>query len=197
LIEKIFPNQTVTLFQEEKDGIELYLIDFPEYRVKVLTTKGLSDYKMPVHEKYEGRENIELFVCLPSYWDLESDNENFTWPIYWLRKLAKHVVEKNAWFGPGHTIQCAKDYAQISPNMKQNHFILADPLLLNEELSPKQIDEKMIHFLSLIPIFGGEMDYKQAKGTYKLLKRFANKGISEKLDDFRESVLNTRMKFFR
>jgi hypothetical protein len=40
------------------------------------------------------------------------------------------------------------------------------------------------------------MDYKQGKGTLKLLDKFKHQGVSEKLDDFRSSVLKRHWKFF-
>jgi hypothetical protein len=40
------------------------------------------------------------------------------------------------------------------------------------------------------------MDYKQGKGTVKLKKKFLIKGITEKLDEYRQTSLKTRWNFF-
>jgi hypothetical protein len=40
------------------------------------------------------------------------------------------------------------------------------------------------------------MDYKQGKGTLKLLKKFDQANVTEKLDEFRKTVLRTRWNFF-
>ena len=80
--------------------------------------------------------------------------------------------------------------------MKQNHFILSNPIELTEELSPLQVGDKTIHFLALIPIFADEMDYKQGKGTAKLYAKFALQNITEKLDHYRSTVLKSRWNFF-
>jgi hypothetical protein len=80
--------------------------------------------------------------------------------------------------------------------MKQNHFFISRPLYLEEELKPLIIDEKTVHFWALIPIFGDEMDYKQSKGTEKFRKKLISKGISEKLDEYRQSSLRNRWLFF-
>ncbi|MDG2464809.1 MAG: suppressor of fused domain protein [Crocinitomicaceae bacterium] len=197
-LEERFRKESITVFKQVDESLELLLIDIPlKSSVKVLMTSGLSNYDMPVHERYKGRENVELFFCLPRYWDInEKDNTNRQWPTEWLETLVKHVQKKNGWFGPGHTIQCDKEFKAISETMKQNHFIMVDPILLKEKLQPLHVGEKQIHFLGIIPIFGDEMDYKQGKGTYKLLKKFHAKGINEKLDDFRETVLISRFKFW-
>ncbi len=194
-IKALFDSERISIHQERKENIELILIDLPEKRLQLLMTNGLSDHNMPVHEKYKGRENTELFFCLPSYWEVNSEDERYTWPAEWLNKLAAHVIEKNAWFGPGHSVDCLFQAEGLSPSMKQDHLLMSDPILVKDELAP--ITEKSgIHFLAVFPIFGDEMDYKQAKGTYKLMKKLKNKGHTEKLDDFRVTVLKSRFNLF-
>ena len=53
-------------------------------------------------------------------------------------------------------------------------------------------DGKTINFLAIIPIFKDEMDYKQHKSTFKFVQKMDNAGTTEKLDDFRSSVLKRR-----
>ena len=164
--------------------------------VTVLMTNGLSDYTMPVHEKEIGKEHNELFFCLPSYWQLDDlDDPNMNWVFYWIQRLAKYVKDKNTWFGHGHTMPCGNPFKALSLNMKANHFFLSNPFLLENELQPFKFNDKDIRFLAIIPMFEDEMDYKQGKGTLKLLKKFRNHGITEKLDDFRGTVLRTKWRF--
>lgn len=161
--------------------------------VNVLLTNGLSNYKMPVHEREEGKEYNELCFCLPSYWEWEdTDNPQTNWIFTWIQRLAKYVQENETWFGHGHTMPCGKDMESISETMLQNHFILMKPMLLETEMAPINVDGKTVHFLFITPIFGDEMDYKQGKGTQKLITKFINKGITEKLDDYRGNVLKRR-----
>ncbi len=194
-----FGQDAVKRFKKIDDNLELLLIELKTISPTViLLTHGLAAYEMPVHEKYTGREYNELFFCLPSYWDInEEENSNRNWPIAWLIKLANHVREKNAWFGPGHTIQCYPDFAPISSMLSQNHFLLVDPILLKKEMASIIEEGKEIHFLGIVPIYGDEMDFKQAKGTAKLLQKLENKKVNEKLDDWRENVLKSRWKFRR
>lgn len=178
-------------------GKNLQLIDFPAKRVKILMTEGLSKINLKLPENANQLSNIELYFCLPSYWDIENASHNFQWPKDWLVKLWNHIETKQTWLGHGHTILCSPDYAPISENMKQNHFFVVSPILLEEELSISVTEKLGYQCFGILPIYGEEMDFKQGKGTYKLLKKLVQKGNSEKLDDYRVSVLQGRMRLFR
>lgn len=179
----------------EQTLIRLYLeLHVP---VTVIMTNGLSNYSMPVSEKWIGREHTELCFCLPSYWELDdTTNPNFTWVYSWLFRLENFLREKQTWFGPGHTIPAGNPPQAISPLLQQEYFIFGDPMLLKKELEPIQVDYITVHFLVTIPLFGDEFDYKIGKGTYKFFKRFINRKNSEVIDDFRPSILKSRMNFF-
>lgn len=165
--------------------------------ITVVMTSSLSTYEMPVSEKWKGREFNELFVCLPSYWDLEDlNNPNFNWVYEWLYKLEQFVLDKQSWFGPGHTIPCGNPPVAISTLLQQEYFIFIDPIFLQEGLKPLQTDGKTIHFLAVVPIFGDELDYKMGKGTHKFVRRFIQRKNDERIDDFRKSVLSSRLRFF-
>jgi hypothetical protein len=165
--------------------------------VTVLMTNGLSDYTMPVMDKWKGREHTELFFCLPTYWDLDDHtNPHFNWVYEWLFKLENFVREKQTWFGPGHSIPCGNPPAQLSPTMKQEYLVFLDPIFLQDVLQPLEFSDIDIHFLSIVPLFGDELDYKMGKSTFKLLKKFNSKKVDERLDDYRVSVLRSRMRFF-
>ena len=166
--------------------------------VTVIVTDGLSEYKMPVHQKYKGREFNELYFCLPSYWEWEDTmNPRMNWTFHWIQRLVKHVVEKETWYGHGHTIPCGADATRISETMHQNHFILSDPILLQKEMEPMRSGDKTINFLAIIPVFQKELEYKIARGTLKLFTRLANNRVSEKLDDFRGSVMKSKWRLKR
>lgn len=194
-----FGEHRVTEIPVHEGEMPLLLLDLElKSPVTILMTNGLSDYKMPVHEKFEGREFNELYFCLPSYWEWDAlDNPRMNWIYPWIQRLSKFVVENNTWFGHGHTMPCGSERASLSDTLLQNHFFLSDPILLEEELKPIELHDKTIHFLAIVPIFSKEMDYKQHKGTYKFLQKLQNNGITEKLDDYRESFMKTKWRFFK
>ena len=163
-----------------------------------LMTKGLSDFEMKVHEKHLGEEFNELYFLLPSYWDLEDlQNEKFNWVFPWLNRLHTFVIEKNTWFGHGHTIPCGNPFEALSSSMRQNHFMLTRPIEANLDLKKVETQEKNIGFLGIIPIFEDEMDFKQGKGTAKLMDKLRVSGITEKLDDFRVTSLKKKWRFMK
>ena len=166
--------------------------------VTVLMTNGLSDYNMPVPERLMNRNFNEIYFCLPSYWEWEdTENPQMNWVFPWIKRLAKYVVDKQSWFGPGHTMPCGVAQERLSATMQQNHFFLTDPIYLDEELTPLKIGEKKVYFLGIIPIFEDEMDYKSGKGTFKLLQKLSNAGVTEKLDDYRGTVLRSKWRLLK
>jgi len=166
--------------------------------VTVLMTHGLSNFTMPVHEKHLAKAHVELYFCLPSYWNFEDLNDpNANWIYAWVRRLANFVIEKNTWFGHGHTMPCGADMKPLSATMNQNHFFLSEPMLLERELAPLNVGEKTIHFLSIIPIFPDEMDFKQGKGTFKFQQKLIQHGVTEKLDDYRGTVLRSKWRLLK
>ena len=180
-----FSTDEISMIQN-KFGSFILISPENKYGNKILLTIGLSEFQMNVHEKHLDEEFNELYFYLPSYWDLnDEENPLMNWVFKWLEKL------KN-----GHTIATGKTLVPLSAKMLQNHFILAHPMELTKELAPIRITNKTIHFLAVIPIFEDEMDYKQGKGTAKLFKKFVQSNVTEKLDEFRKTVLRTRWNFF-
>lgn len=186
-----FGEHRISVVPTEHDEVPLLLLDLElKTPVTVLLTDGLSERGMLVPEKAQGREHIELYFCLPSYWEWEDRlNPNTNWVFKWIQKLAAHLREKDTWFGDGHTIDCRQELSSL---MKQNHLFLSDPILLEYELAPLLLGDKEVFFIAIIPIFPDEMDYKQGKGTLKFKRKLIQQGISEKLDDFRSTALKSK-----
>jgi hypothetical protein len=196
LIERFGENNVKTHLSASENDFPLLEIKIEmRSEIIVLMTNGLSDYAMPVPEKYKERNHAELYFCLPSYWDLTT--ENGKWVIEWIQKLAKHCIEKETWYGIGHTFPNGNPAMPLSNTMKQKYLMLNAPYFLEKELTPIISEGKTIHFLGIIPIFEDEMDYKMGKGTYKLLQKIEGKGVSELLDDYRMSCLKSKWRFFQ
>ena len=80
-LEKRFGAHRVMDVPREEGQFPLLMLDLElDSPVSVLMTNGLSDYEMPVPEKWKGREFNELFFCLPSYWEWEDmSNPRTNW----------------------------------------------------------------------------------------------------------------------
>lgn len=193
-LQKRFGDHRVLEVPTKEGEVPLLIVDLElKSPVTLIVTNGLSNYTMDVPEKVAGRENIELYFCLPSYWEWEdAENPRMNWPFEWIQRLAKHLTDKQTWFGAGHTFPCGAEGATFSSTMKQDFFVLLDPILLEAELAPIQMEDKRVHFLAVVPLFKKEFEYKQSRGTFKLLYRMKNHGVTEKLDDFRGSILKKR-----
>lgn len=179
-------------------AMELALVHLPKKHCTLLVTTGLSNYKMPVHEKEAGNEHNELYFCLPSYWDVNATElATMNWVFEWINRLAHFVVEKNTWFGHGHTMPCGKDKKELSPTMKQNHFFLSRPIYLKDELLPIELPDYTVQFLAIIPVFEKEVEYKLHRGTRKFMDKLNTQGVNEKLDDYRGSVLKSKWRMIR
>lgn len=166
--------------------------------VTVLVTNGLREYKMPVPETEAGLEYNELYFCLPTYWEWEDrDNPQMNWIFHWIQRLAKYVQENTTWFGHGHTMPCGKEMKPLSATMKQNNFLLMNPVFLEAELAPLMVEGKEVHFLAIVPIFESELSYKLGQGTRKFIDKFIRSSHSEKLDDFRLPTKTSRLSFLR
>jgi len=194
-LENRFGTHRVTDFPtEESDYIDLIQVDIEtNIPLRLIMTNGLSSYNMPVPERYKGREYTEIFFCIPGYWDFEDkENEAMQWPLNTIQKLAKNVLENETWYGPGHTIANGNPVKEISATMKQNHFLLADPIEVESYLTPLEVDGNKIYFLAIIPLFYNEFERKMGKGYPKWIRKFRQKKGNEILDDYRQSIYRSR-----
>lgn len=165
--------------------------------ITVICTNGLSNYKMPVPEKFADFAHNEICFCLPSYWEWEDlDDPNRNWIFTWIQKLAKYVVEKETWYGHGHTFPTGKELLPLSETMKQNHLVLLQPMKLEQELAPLTMVDKTVHFLAIVPIFSDELDFKQSKTSYKFVQKMISKGMNEVLDDYRTTIMRGKWRIF-
>lgn len=198
-LERRFGEHRVSDF--EINGVDVPLLkielELSASPVTVVMTNGLRNYAMPVPEKLLGQEHIELFFCLPFYWDLtDLNNKIMNWPFTWLEKLGKHLVDSETWYGPGHTFANGNPHKSFSLTMKPNHLILMEPIKLEEHLTSARLGENNVSFLAVVPIFEQEFDIKMAKGFVKFLRKFRAKNGSEILDDYRENIFKSRFRIF-
>ena len=160
---------------------------------RVLMTSGLSDFKMQVHEKHLGEEYAELYLLLPGYWEesslQESENE---WVFQCLSKTKKHIIDSNTWFGHGHTFSFKDLDISVFKASDETQFMVSNPIQLQPFLPTLKSEEHDILFLSIIPVFTKEVHYKESRGTFKLMERFRQYGVTEKIDTFRQSAIKSR-----
>jgi len=160
-----------------------------------LITSGMSD--KPMNSPFEELRYSELLICLPPDWKLSEqdfeDDRNY-WVVYWLKMLARFPHLYETWLWETHTIPNGDPPQPFAPNTKLCCALLSYPILFDKEFTTLRIrDDKTIHFLSLIPIYIEEMQYKLDRGIEKLYEKFDKYGVNELLDISRR---NTCQKLF-
>lgn len=193
----LYSENAIKVIQEkDENGVGIITVKVNDaINFTLLMTNGLSDFKMNVDEKSIGKEHIEIYFCLPDYWDLNS--ENGKWVVPMLNKLATYVITKNTWFGVGHTVPNGTPAKAFSNTMAQQYLLFDEPNLAKKQLLPLEINaDKTIHFLALVPLFKDEFDYKISKGTYKFKNTMADHSLNEMVDDFRQSIRKSKWRLF-
>jgi hypothetical protein len=188
-------NVTAESFQHPEVSLPLLKIRMEGKRpVTLIMTDGLSQKKMKLPAQSNEFDQVELYWALPEYWDLSDlSNPNTNWIFHWLNKLIRHLLDKDVWLGHGHTFQCQP----LSLTMKQEYLMLMKPLIVNDVLSKAQEATKNVGFLAIVPLFKTEFDFKQQKGTNSLVTKMTEGGVSELLDDYRESLLKKRFGYLQ
>lgn len=186
----MYPNAVVSPLWKNADyNFEIKVAKLVDYKVQFLFTEGLSNHTQRVKEGFEPFQHIELYFCLPDYWDLEKD----IWPVDWLDRLATLPQKNNTWFGPGDTIPAGNPPQLLTDRFPANHFVLSEPILMAPLFEDERFKNIETAFLSIIPICQEELDYKLKNSATVLIRRIMNKGYSEKVDVFRTSVCRKRI----
>lgn len=162
----------------------------------VVFTTDLGKYRMPVPSKYENEAHIELYFLLPDYWEDTLENELFTWSVNRLIAI-KNYIKSGAWAISGNTFSFGELPASRFKQRGFSALLLMDPIAIDEFKTPVKLGENLCYFKGLTPVFSIEKDVKEARGMNKFIQRIMDKGMTEKLDEFREPIIKPRFLFWR
>jgi hypothetical protein len=157
-----------------------------------LVTTGMSDRPMTPPADLPECRYAELLICLPPDWPLSEeafkDEANY-WPVRWLKLLSRLPHEYQTWLWEGHTVPNGDPPRPFAKTTKLCCALLLEPTLFGEEFPRLEVGpEKAVHFFSLVPIHGAEMDFKLRNGVDALVERLDDAGVTELLDVRRASV---------
>lgn len=172
------------------------LIKLKGARGTIVCTLDLGDYQMPVPSIYESNGRIELYFLLPEYWETGKENEVFSWAVNRLIAI-KNYLKADQWAISGHTFSLGKLPSGRLKEVGFSALLLMDPLVVDELKTPLYLMENPRYFKALCPIFKMEKDVKEARGMDKFIHRMMDKGMTEKLDEFREPIIKPRFLFWR
>jgi len=140
-----------------------------------LITSGMSDKPMHPPRGAKHLSYAEIALALPAWWKLDEKslkNTRWFWPINWMKTLARfpHVYE--TWLFYMHTIPLA-DFERAK-GTKFTGVILGYDSELPEKFHKLTIGKKTVYFMTPIPVFEDEMNYRLEHGAealHELLNR--------------------------
>lgn len=189
LFLELFPlGETRVVLENTSYNFAIKHINPSDVPYQIIYTDGLHKNCQSVAKKHVEFERIELYFCLPNYWDIDQNK----WPIYWLDKLAQVPQKNNTWYGPGDTIPAGNPPKSLTEKFEANHFMLVEPIEVAEEFDKMNFTEMNVKFFGIVPIFQQELDYKLRNSAKVLTQRLQKKGYSEKIDLFRSPVCRKR-----
>lgn len=163
----------------------IHMVDV-DSKIQLIFTEGCARHAQEVvGEENSDLKHVELYFCLPDYFNLEIQD----WPIHWLKRIARVPQKNNTWFGYGDTLPAGSPPENLADNFLANHFILSKPLHLSDQLG----NSSSFKFLAVIPLFETEFNYKMRNSHTVLFDKFNKKGVTELIDLYRASVCRKRI----
>ncbi len=170
--------------------VDIYIVEpTPERNYYTLVTGGMGARPMNVPEELEDEEvdRAELLITLPPDWNLQSQDENDYWPIYWLKVLARLPINENDWLGYGHTIETGEGDETIAPNAPFQGLMLVTPQEVPEAAHTCRLPNgDAVRFYQVIPLFKEEMDYKLDHDADALIDRMEH--VSHVVNIYRKNT---------
>jgi tetratricopeptide (TPR) repeat protein len=160
----------------------------PKNNYYILVTMGMGARPMNMPEELQNQnmERVELMICLPPDWRFDDlENEEWYWPMRWLKILARLPIEENTWLGWGHTIPSGGPFAS---NTGLSTILLLNPGAFN----PKSFEcalpnGAIVNFYQLIPLYTEETEFKTKNNT-EILLNFLDSDCLEYIHLDRENV---------
>ena len=165
-------------------------------RYEVLVTSGMSARAMVVPLESKESRFAEVLVVLPQGWPMTTtdfnDEKNY-WPIRLMKTLARHPHHANTWFGFGHTMANGDSESNTKPYAEGTSLcacILLPPASLGKPAwCLKRSDGNEVFFWAVVPIHLDELEFKLHHGLDPLLDLFDKKGVTDKINPTRPSVI--------
>lgn len=141
-----------------------------------LTTLGMGAYRMRLPREMRGitPARCELCITLPPHWQLDKESlkqEEWYWPIRWLKNLARYPLYCHTWLTLAHTVANEEGDA-LAPGLRFNSFIL--DLLPDDDLgrsagTPLPGGE-LFTIYRLHPLYPEELQFALQHGSLLLLQ---------------------------
>lgn len=154
----------------------------------ILFTTGMSEVAMNVPEDVDASPYAELYIELPANWPLSNEaleDDCYSWPIHWLRNLARQPHETNSWLGSCLVVSNGDPPEPLAPDTLLSCIML----LQTDDLGTLQTtDGRTIRFYQLLPMFREERDLLYAEGVDALADLLGQHNIDTAVDIKRINV---------
>jgi hypothetical protein len=147
---------------------------------------------MKVPGDHDDAARAELMICVPTDWPLEQadfrDERNY-WPLRWLKTIARLPHELGTWLWTGHTVATDDPPAPVAEGVGFEGFLVCESEFLPEAGRVVHLREDVdAKLLTLMPLYGSEMEFKLQEGVEALLERFKAHGIDHVVNVGRPNV---------
>lgn len=143
-----------------------------------LVTMGLGAWLMDVPKEMSefGLWRAELVVCLPPDWKINDGDDRWHWPITWMKKTARHIIEKNDWVSWGKILVSDEPFV---PEHNFNGTLFVYPEEFTDETSACELkDGTFVNFYQMIPLYKTETTFCQENGASALLAKIDEQSLS-------------------
>ncbi len=177
LIMKQFGTFEVVNVEATSKEMEVKIAVIPpqqENEYYTLVTMGLGAYEMNVPDELKSNqlEFAELVAYVSADWDLESNEEKYSWVFHWLRHMARFPIAKKSWIGFGHSMKQEKVFHEETE--LNSILFLNAPVADNLRLP----SGKRLNFYVMMPLYAEEIQYKIETNAQKLLEKFDACGMA-------------------
>jgi hypothetical protein len=159
-----------------------------------LYTTGMSEKSMIVPDGVNDPRYAELMIALPRGWKLSQadfkDERNY-WPVRWLKLLTRLPHRYATWLAWGHTVPNGEPPEPFAKGTDLCCLLVTPPLLVDPSVAVVELEDKRVHFYSLIPLYKEELMVKLDQGLERLEEMLQAANVTELLDPQRKSVCRT------
>lgn len=157
-----------------------------------LVTSGMSSKPMNAPYDFQKFKFAELLICLPPDWDLSESgfgDEQYYWPIKCLRNLALGPHANDTWLWTDHIIPNGEPPRPYASDTKLCCALISKPILFRQEFAFLKLDEnRIVHFLAVIPIYKEEMLVMRRRGRDALREILEGAKVNELMNIHRRNT---------
>jgi Suppressor of fused protein (SUFU) len=171
--------------------IDVHIIPPIEEPVITLFTSGMSDHLMTLPAEVALPRRAELIMRLPESWPITDEaltNQRTSWPIRWLKALARLPQRYDTWLAPTHTIPNGDPPQPFGDDTGLCCMLTVPTICLDEGADVIATPLGKILLISVIAIHASEMRYKLEHGADALIEKLVAAGVDDVLDPLRAAV---------